>query len=308
MADFVSHYLFGTQALTEFPSKVQRIAANRQSCFNFGCQGPDPMFYRKALLGGPLHKLGNRMHSEKTDELFYALSKTVNSFKGVSYDIAAAYFYGFVCHYALDSEIHPYVYCLQERFAGADPKLSKSAVHCQIESDIDYLLYERMRARPVTEFKPKEFFSLAPEEKVIISVLLYKVLLSVYEEDVPPKEIRKAFDEMLVWEDFLYSDKRGFYKASKALERVVGKGALITGHMKAETPSWDALNQEHNPWHNLWEPENTRTESVPELFAKAKKRASELAKYYAEKHGPSKYHFECPFDNGSPKKVGVNNN
>lgn len=53
------------------------------------------------------------MHSEKTDELFAALSRAVRDLSGDAQEIAAAYFYGFVCHYALDSQIHPYVYCRQ---------------------------------------------------------------------------------------------------------------------------------------------------------------------------------------------------
>ena len=139
MADFVSHHLFGRQALTVFPAPAQRAAACRPACFFWGCQGPDPLFYRKILLGSPLHKLGNRMHSEKTDELFAALSRAVRDLSGDAQEIAAAYFYGFVCHYALDSEIHPYVYCLQVQFCTENPKLSASAVHSRIESDIDYL-------------------------------------------------------------------------------------------------------------------------------------------------------------------------
>ena len=153
MADFVSHHLFGRQALTVFPAPAQRAAACRPACFFWGCQGPDPLFYRKILLGSPLHKLGKRMHSEKTDELFAALSRAVRDLSGDAQEIAAAYFYGFVCHYALDSEIHPYVYCRQVQFCTENPKLSASAVHSRIESDIDYLLYERMppshhRVRP----------------------------------------------------------------------------------------------------------------------------------------------------------------
>ena len=56
MADFVSHHLFGRQALTVFPAPAQRAAACRPACFFWGCQGPDPLFYRKILLGSPLPK------------------------------------------------------------------------------------------------------------------------------------------------------------------------------------------------------------------------------------------------------------
>ena len=91
------------------------------------------------------------MHSEKTDELFAALSRAVRDLSGDAQEIAAAYFYGFVCHYALDSEIHPYVYCRQVQFCTENPKLSASAVHSRIESDIDYLLYERACHRQVLQ-------------------------------------------------------------------------------------------------------------------------------------------------------------
>ena len=143
MADFVSHHLFGEQALSVFPAPVQELVQKHPVSFRWGCQGPDPLFYRKILLGSPLHKLGNRMHSEKTYELFAALARGVRDLTGESQEIAAAYFYGFVCHLALDSEIHPYVYCRQVQICGAEPKLNASAVHCQIESDIDYLVYEK---------------------------------------------------------------------------------------------------------------------------------------------------------------------
>ena len=173
MADFVSHHLFGRQALTVFPAPAQRAAACRPACFFWGCQGPDPLFYRKILLGSPLHKLGNRMHSEKTDELFAALSRAVRDLSGDAQEIAAAYFYGFVCHYALDSEIHPYVYCRQVQFCTENPKLSASAVHSRIESDIDYLLYERACHRPITEFDPEERYQLSPVEQAVLSVMLH---------------------------------------------------------------------------------------------------------------------------------------
>ena len=124
MADFVSHHLFGEQAQSVFPAPVQELTRKHPVSFRWGCQGPDPLFYRKILLGSPLHKLGNRMHSEKTDELFAALSRAVRDLSGDVQEIAAAYFYGFVCHYALDSEIHPYVYCRQAQFCTENPKLS----------------------------------------------------------------------------------------------------------------------------------------------------------------------------------------
>lgn len=308
MADFVSHHLFGEQAQSVFPATVQELVQKHPVSFRWGCQGPDPLFYRKILLGSPLHKLGNRMHSEKTDELFAALARGVHCLTGTAQETAAAYFYGFVCHYALDSEIHPYVYCRQEQIRTADAKLSASAVHCQIEGDIDYLVYERAYHAPVTGFEPEGFYTLPAEEKAVLAVLLHAVLENVYGEDVPVRDLRRAFDEMLAWESFLYSENHMVYRGAQRLERLAGRGALLTSHMKVERPAWDALNEQHNPWHNLWRPEETRTDSVPELFALARIAAAALAGQYAAQFdaGLQLYcHFKQPFDNGSPKKIPV---
>ena len=306
MADFVSHHLFGEQAQSVFPAPVQELISKHPVSFRWGCQGPDPLFYRKILLGSPQHKLGNRMHSEKTDELFAALARGVHCLTGAAQETAAAYFYGFVCHYALDSEIHPYVYCRQEQIRSADAKLHASAVHCQIESDIDYLIYERVYHAPATNFRPAGLYALPAEEKAVLAVLLHAVLENVYGEDVPVRDLRRSFDEMLSWENFFYADKRAVYRSAQKLEQLAGRGALLTGHMKVERPAWDALNEQHAPWHNLWRPEETRTDSVPELFGLARISAAALAGQYAAQFdaGLQLYcHFKQPFDNGSPKKI-----
>ena len=308
MADFVSHHLFGEQALAVYPAPVQALAESRPACFYWGCQGPDPLFYRKVLFGSPLHKLGNRMHSERTDRLFAALAHGVHDLTGTAHEIASAYFYGFLCHYALDSEIHPYVYCRQEQIRSVDTRLSGSAVHCQIESDIDSLVYERVRRAPVTTFSPADSYTLEAEEKAVLAALLHAVLKAVYGADAPPYSLRRAFDEMLAWETFFYSESRGIYRAAQRLERLAGRGALLTGHMKTELPAWDALNLEHEPWGSLWTPGEVRTDSVPELFGLARIRAASLAGQYAAQFDAGwllRYHFDAPFDNGNPKRLAA---
>ncbi|MDO5142034.1 MAG: zinc dependent phospholipase C family protein [Eubacteriales bacterium] len=305
MADFVSHHLFGEQALTVFPAPVQQLAQAHPACFFWGCQGPDPLFYRKIWLGSPLHALGNRMHSEHTDALFAALAQGVHSLSGDARDSAAAYFYGFLCHYALDSELHPYVYCRQQQLCATDAKLSASAVHCQIESDIDYLLHERLRHAPVTGFDLAPVYTLAPAEQAVLSVLLHAVLRKVYAVAVPVRELRRAFDEMCAWETFLYADRHVSYHLALHLEHLLGRGALLTSHMKVERPAWDALNEQRAPWCDLWSPAQTRTDTVPELFGLARIRVAALAGQYAAQFDAGMqlfHHFDRPFDQGSPKR------
>lgn len=303
MADFMTHHLFGKQVLTVFPASVQEIIENYPACFYWGCQGPDPLFFRKILLGSPLHALGSRMHNEKTDELFSALLQGVRSLSDTAHNIAAAYFFGFLCHYALDSTIHPYVYFRQEQICSADSRLSASAVHCQIESNIDCLLYERLYHKPATTFEPSAYYLLEPEEKAVISALLHIVLRRVYGETVSPRNLRRSFDEALSWQTFFYSDAPRVYRSACRIEKCIGRGALLTGHMKTDSPAWDALNEQHTPWQNLWNVQETRTESVLDLLILARIYAASLAGQYAaqiESNWQLHQHFAVPFSNGKP--------
>lgn len=304
MADFVSHHLFGEQTLTAFPASVQQIVARHRGAFLWGCQGPDPFFYRKLALGGPLHRFGTMMHSQETDELFFTFCRAVHTLTGDAHNAAAAYFFGFLCHYALDSEIHPFVYFCQEQLRSAHPKWSASAVHCQIESDIDFLLYTRFYGHPVSGFSFQEYRALPAHDKAVLAVLLHTVLRQVYRETVTTREIRRAFDDMLCWETKLYQENRPVYRICFRLEQLLGRGPLLSGHMKIGAPLWDALNQSHQPWHNLWRPEEIRTESVPELFVQARIRAAGLAGQYAAQFDTGcllRMHFPFPFGYGAPR-------
>lgn len=305
MADFVTHHLFGEQTLTVFPVPAQLAAARRPVCFRWGLQGPDPLFYRKIALGSPLHALGNQMHSEKTDHLFFAMARAVNRLTGDEREMAEAYFYGFLCHYALDSQIHPYVYCRQEEARTGSRAPNASSVHCQIESDIDYALYEQVYSAPVTDFDPDEYYRLADDELAVLAVLLQYVLSAVYGRRVETAELRGAFREMLAWENFLYSESTAVYHGARRVETLLGRGALLTSHMKLLPPDWDCLNEAHTPWHNLWSPEAVRTDSVFDLLALARITAAALAGQYAAQFDAGwllLHRFDLPFDNGSPKK------
>jgi len=303
MADFITHHLFGKQVLTVFPALIQETVENYPTCFYWGCQGPDPLFFRKVLFGSPLHALGSRMHSDKTDELFSSMLQGVRSLTDTAHNIAAAYFFGFLCHYALDSTIHPYVYCRQEQICSADSRLSASAVHCQIESDMDCLLYERFYHEQATNFEPEAYYLLEPEEKAVIAALLHMILRRVYGETVSPHNLRRSFDEALAWQTFFYSDSQNVYRFVRRIEKHIGRGALLTGHMKAGYPAWDALNEQHTPWRNLWNPQETRTESVLDLLVLARIHAASLAGRYAaqiESNWQLHQHFSAPFSNGKP--------
>lgn len=306
MADFVSHDLLGEQALPLFPTAAQRAAALHPAAFRWGLQGPDPLFFHKVYAGSPLHRLGNRLHSEKTDELFTLFAQAVHRLTGRAHDIAEAYFYGFLCHYALDSAIHPYVYFQQYTCLQSMPDEHPSAIHCRIETDIDSALYTHCKGGCVTDADPTRPYHLTEEETAVLAVLLHHLICRLFGQDVPTRELRPAFGEMLACQKLFYQGSRPLTAGARSLEQLIGHGPLVTSHFKGETPQWDCLNLEHKPWHNLWKPAETRTDSVLDLFESAKLRAATLASNYAAQFDAGwmlNLSYYEPFDNGNYKAI-----
>ena len=81
---------------------------NNRELFDIGLHGPDILFYYKALKSNPVPAgQGYALHDKMADQFFshaaQIISKTDDS------AAARAYMYGFICHFALDSECHKYI-------------------------------------------------------------------------------------------------------------------------------------------------------------------------------------------------------
>lgn len=302
MADFLTHHIMGEKAKVSFPVLAQAAIEKYPESFRWGCQGPDPLFFRNIVGGSPLHGLGNRMHRESTDELFFVLSKAVHWLTGEAYEIALSYFFGFLCHYVMDSEIHPYVYYHQQKICNERPRLLPGAVHCEIEAQIDAALYLKETSDFATTFDVDAYYSLSPEESAIIVGLLHVVCKRVYGEEIALRDFRRAMQQMLSWENFFYSDSRIVYRGARTLEQFAGRGSVLSGHMKVEMPSWDCLNTAHTSWRNLCSEED-RNDSVSELVDMACLHAYALAGRYTMQFSTGnlkQIKFAVSFDNGNP--------
>ncbi len=288
MADFVTHTVFGERMIPELPATAQRVFHQHPAAYYWGCQGPDLLFFRKALFGsGPLYKYASLMHNEKNTELFSRMLQYIDALDDKDRDAALSYFYGFLCHYALDSEIHPYVYCRQYELAEKYPSVSGSALHCQIETDIDSALYPRLKKEPVTSFSPEKLYTISKEDCFVIARIYTYLLKKVYEQSVPYEQIVKCFSDMLTIQKLLFSCSRAVFAATKGIDTLICSKNLVSSHVKGKEPKWDCLNLCRAVWQNPCSPEQKRRESVLGILSLAGKKAARLAKEYSaqlEKH------------------------
>lgn len=182
MPAFVTHELLGTQVFSMLDEPIAEMLELNPSPYFWGLQGPDLLFFRDAVFGrSMLPKYGNIMHTQKTDELFAAMSCYLNLHKGrKQYETLAAYILGFAGHYCLDREAHPYVYFKQiqkERVLDDD---LKRGVHMRIESDIDTAFYEMKTGKNIRKYRPASRLFGSEWEYEVIARLYVTILWEVY--------------------------------------------------------------------------------------------------------------------------------
>ena len=122
MPDIVVHTNFGAKIARRLELDID------QNIYNFGLLGPDPYlfyhFYMKPL-SNRVNKYSSVMHREHTGDFLTALAKRAKDDEDVF-----AYLAGFLCHYALDSDTHPYI---NRKAKGS------YAMHMAIEHKLDRL-------------------------------------------------------------------------------------------------------------------------------------------------------------------------
>jgi len=120
-----AHTLFGREVLAILPFNVKRVLELNRSAFDIGLHGPDIYFFHKPFSKNKIREIGGFIHQRNADEF---LSKAKKIIKRTSDNELYSYAAGFICHFMLDSECHPYI----------AQKISQSGVsHAKIEAEFD---------------------------------------------------------------------------------------------------------------------------------------------------------------------------
>lgn len=89
--------------------------------------------------GRSQRKIGSRLHRAKPGDILDAMAEYCTRCS-TEKDIARSYAYGFILHYALDRQCHPFVYAKQQELADSGSPLHKSALHNIVEMSMDAVL------------------------------------------------------------------------------------------------------------------------------------------------------------------------
>lgn len=208
-----AHYKFGKDVIGALTRPLQQSIESRRELFDIGLHGPDILFYYKALSKNRVNGLGYEMHDQFADEFFTRAVKVIEE----SQDKAAAraYIYGFICHFALDSECHPYV----------EKMIQVSGIsHSEIEMEFDRLLLKEEYIDPVTYLATKHIHPTRENAEII----------APFFEGISVEEVQKALSSMITCHKMLLAPKPMKRKLLFGGMKLVGQYEHLHGMVMSE--------------------------------------------------------------------------
>lgn len=107
MPAFYAHDRFGEKAAGKLEEELRQIVMKYYPQFEIGLQGPDIFFFYRPYFKNKVTRYGSHLHNISARSFFEHAPEVVKKYGRDSAEYA--YLLGFICHFTLDSECHPYV-------------------------------------------------------------------------------------------------------------------------------------------------------------------------------------------------------
>lgn len=206
-------------------AKMARLSIADPAAFAAGANGPDMLFcyrvWRKAEKRGVnLPALGAQMHEQETGAVLRSLIEHACS------PAERSYVLGFLCHYATDCTLHPYVAML----TAPGGLYARRGGHAYFEIGLDSALHKQDTgdaAVPAAEGCPR----ILGARLAMIGALLQKAVWDAYGIQVSREALADAFHHTWRLRSIFVSRwkiKRSFYWL---IEPLFGGRGFITGHV-----------------------------------------------------------------------------
>ena len=250
MAGAITHFIHGEKVLSYLTLSNTELNIDKEA-FYWGTQGPDFLYYHRALpwmKGESLKNIGKELN--KT-ELTTILEASCVYIEANSSNIYSSYIYGLICHYCLDTTILPYVEYLSEKLLKEKENETPSSVHTDIESSLDTIILRKEKEELPTERNLKEYFPKNHQVQQSVS-LLYKFLIKqILSKDIDEKVIFQATED--VHKVFSWLTDRTSFKKNFMSKLEIGGAHKISAHIRPflEDMEIDYANIIKEEWTDL---------------------------------------------------------
>lgn len=268
MPNIIAHMWCGETAYTKTNADLLRKAIREyHGVFMLGCQGPDPfyLYHRmpwqsKKDFKEVLH-YGDVLHKEHINETFRMLLE--ESRESMNH-LDIAYVMGFMCHWALDSVAHPYIFYETDSLTEDIGNL-----HQLFETYIDkgVLIINKL---DVTDFQTYKLLKHPEETAQRVFDLLAPIFKKLDNLDLQYCQVAESIRDFHNDQKLFYDPSGRKIKWVGLLENAVGMPGMGTGMMVPQEYDYemDAMNFRKREWIHPCDITLKSTESFEDLLKK----------------------------------------
>ena len=271
MPSIITHGLFAKNVFNNLKDEqLVQIIKNNPREFIIGSNGPDFFFFYKIFNSKAknIRDVGNLVHSMKINDFFINAFEIIDQEENKELKEAmTSYIIGHLCHWALDSCAHPYVFYK----TGAYSTITESWHH-RFESMIDTILLKNMKNESIKTFK---FYLLAKQSKNtldVISKIYIPTVKKLYDVEITRKHIKDALNDWYQILSFVYDPHKSKIKLLKTYEKIKNSPWLYSGNVIPVDidDTYDVLNTKKDTWCYPTDKDKKSNESFMEIYERAK--------------------------------------
>lgn len=280
MPDIWTHILCGYDTISTLEDcKRKEIIEKRIKVFNLGCQGPDIFLYNdfwpwiKEKRGV---KYGRLLHLKKTGDFFIeGLNFLKNKVKNKEeFNILFSYLAGFMCHFGLDRNAHPYIHYYAGVFDKSKPKTIKySGYHKKLELIIDAIILKEKRNIDAYQYPVYKEIDIGEELPKVINDFFVYILNKLYKPKINLDFIGDSYNDIKRVMKIIH-DPFGYKKVLlNFIDLFVNDQIRYSGltYPRRIDDIIDYMNRKHNIWNHPCNKEEVYNHSFDDIYDNAVK-------------------------------------
>lgn len=273
------HAYFAQDLNDILPKEIKnKLDVNRLRMF--GQSTDSLMFYNlfSILPGKKIRNFQKYFHTNKTQEFFVNLINYIKENDYTEDTGVNSFLVGTICHYVLDSTVHPYIYYKTGYFNKNDKSTYKyNNVHTFMETFLDNDMIKRRESINPYKFNISKFsFDTSKFSNELKDTIKYtfKETFDVDNMDkIYYKSLKQMRNSIFIFRQDRYGIKKFFYKlADTFTSKRVFRFEAISYHYPLNDRH-NFLNENHKLWRNPCNYSLTSEESFLDLYLRALKLA-----------------------------------
>lgn len=248
----------------------------------FGQSTDSLMFYNlfSVLPGKDIRHFQHYFHSNNSQDFFINLLKYIKYHKIDDVD-TYSFLVGCICHYVLDSTLHPYIVYKTGKFDKANPRTYKyNNIHAFMEVYLDNdMIRRRMKCNPYGFNHAKYCFDTKPfsnDLEKVINNTFYTTFKIRGMSNIYYKSLKQMKMAIRLFRKDRFGIKKFFYQLVDTFTpRSCFRFEAISYHYPLKDVH-NYLNNDHTMWRHPCIYDKTSTESFIDLYLKALAEAKEI--------------------------------